>query len=240
MPGIIPCPSCQRQLRLPETLAGQLVQCPTCGHTFKANLPEEVNPLPSLELMQEPTPSSRNRPPEPISTGGPLQLSIDEESSPRRIPNVPPPPLPLRPIPLDHSSAPRRPSRTSRSEMRCPYCRQAIPREVKFCPYCGEQPEKYDTRDLPHSRRSYRVQLAHRGGLILAMGVFGILLAIPCGPLDLLLALPAWIMGQTDLRRMRTGVMDPGGRGLTTAGTTCAIIATIVAVLRSIPMILGH
>jgi len=37
MTTIINCPSCDRGLQLPETLAGQLVQCPTCGHTFTAS-----------------------------------------------------------------------------------------------------------------------------------------------------------------------------------------------------------
>jgi hypothetical protein len=39
MSEIISCPSCQRKVQVPETLAGQDVQCPTCGATFVANLP---------------------------------------------------------------------------------------------------------------------------------------------------------------------------------------------------------
>jgi ribosomal protein S27E len=37
MTTIINCPSCDRGLQLPESLAGQPVQCPTCGHTFTAS-----------------------------------------------------------------------------------------------------------------------------------------------------------------------------------------------------------
>lgn len=36
----IPCPSCQRPLRVPENLLGQAVKCPSCGHPFTA--PEHV------------------------------------------------------------------------------------------------------------------------------------------------------------------------------------------------------
>ena len=34
MSTIINCPACERGLQLPESLFGQQVQCPTCGHTF--------------------------------------------------------------------------------------------------------------------------------------------------------------------------------------------------------------
>jgi hypothetical protein len=40
MPTTIPCPSCRRELRLPEVLIGKLVQCPACGMTFTALFPE--------------------------------------------------------------------------------------------------------------------------------------------------------------------------------------------------------
>jgi hypothetical protein len=34
MTTFINCPACERGLQLPESLFGQQVQCPTCGHTF--------------------------------------------------------------------------------------------------------------------------------------------------------------------------------------------------------------
>jgi len=36
MPVITSCPHCARELRLPDTLLGQAVQCPTCSATFPA------------------------------------------------------------------------------------------------------------------------------------------------------------------------------------------------------------
>jgi hypothetical protein len=68
-------------------------------------------------------------------------------------------------------------------------------------------------------RRHY--QQAHRGGTILAMGIAGI---VCCN----LLGIAAWIMAATDLSAMRTGRMDPGGKGLTIAGMVLGIIATII------------
>jgi predicted Zn finger-like uncharacterized protein len=43
MSDTITCPSCQRTLRVPETLLGQLVKCPTCQQTFTAALDAEAN-----------------------------------------------------------------------------------------------------------------------------------------------------------------------------------------------------
>ncbi len=68
MQTTIPCPSCQRELRLPEYLLGKLVKCPVCGMTFTASLePPAVirepiqpagrsNPSPTLEDYPEESP----------------------------------------------------------------------------------------------------------------------------------------------------------------------------------------
>jgi len=63
----ISCPSCQRTLRVPESLLGQAVKCPSCSHTFTA--PEQVEdeaqlrrpgtPQPQENYGDEPVPSKR-------------------------------------------------------------------------------------------------------------------------------------------------------------------------------------
>src|SRR4051794_1615043 len=45
MPSIVNCPSCDRQLRVPDGLVGQKVKCPTCATLFLAD--EEPPPRPS-------------------------------------------------------------------------------------------------------------------------------------------------------------------------------------------------
>ncbi len=66
----ISCPSCQRTLRVPETLLGQAVKCPSCSVTFTA--PEQVEepaprrpapppPPPEDDYRDEPRPSRRRR-----------------------------------------------------------------------------------------------------------------------------------------------------------------------------------
>jgi hypothetical protein len=65
----------------------------------------------------------------------------------------------------------------------------------------------------------------HRGTLIL---VLGILSFVFCG---IFTAIPAWIMGNNDLKEMDAGTMDPSGRSLTNVGRILGIVAVILTVL---------
>ncbi len=60
----------------------------------------------------------------------------------------------------------------------------------------------------------------HRGVLIL---VLGILSFVACGPF---LAVPAWIMGKGDLKRIDGGQMDPTGRDMTKIGMILGMVNT--------------
>lgn len=64
----------------------------------------------------------------------------------------------------------------------------------------------------------------HRGTLIL---IFGILSIVVCS----FLGIPAWIMGNNDLKEMDSGLMDPAGRDNTNAGRICGMIGTILMVV---------
>ena len=64
----------------------------------------------------------------------------------------------------------------------------------------------------------------HRGGLILALGILGIVCCFICGII-------AWVMGNNDMREMDAGRMDPSGRGLTQAGKICGIVSVILQIM---------
>lgn len=66
---------------------------------------------------------------------------------------------------------------------------------------------------------------AHRGVLILILGILSFVL---CGVFT---AIPAWIMGNGDLKEMAAGTMDQTGRGLTNAGRILGMIATILTII---------
>ena len=61
----------------------------------------------------------------------------------------------------------------------------------------------------------------HRGVMILVFGIIGIVLCVVFG-------IVAWVMGNSDLRAMRDGRMDPTGQGLTKAGKICGIVGVVL------------
>ncbi len=61
----------------------------------------------------------------------------------------------------------------------------------------------------------------HRGVMILVFGIIGIVLCVIFG-------IVAWVMGNSDLRAMREGRMDPTGEGLTKAGKICGIVGVVL------------
>lgn len=69
-----------------------------------------------------------------------------------------------------------------------------------------------EVQQVPVSQRPPQQLLRpHRGGLILALGILGLVTCFICGII-------AWIMGKNDLKEMEAGTMDLPGRGLTQAG----------------------
>jgi hypothetical protein len=158
-------------------------------------------------------------------------------------PAATPPPASAPELPL-----PDRPSGRSRSRHDdsnfddtepCPRCGEEIPVVSARCEHCGERLELVE--DRPWERGVRRDCEPHRGGLLLTLGVISIVcgaLGIAmfcCAPLSGLFvvggvacAIPAWVMGHRDLANMRTGAMDPRGRGTTQGGWICAIIGTVL------------
>lgn len=65
---------------------------------------------------------------------------------------------------------------------------------------------------------------AHRGTLILVLGILSIVLCQILGPF-------AWVMGNNDLKKIAAGTMDPEGQQTTNAGKICGIIGTILGIL---------
>src|SRR5947209_2382898 len=58
MPTEISCPSCLRQLRVPDDLLGKTVRCPSCQSTFTATASESpaMPPGPADEGLPPPSP----------------------------------------------------------------------------------------------------------------------------------------------------------------------------------------
>jgi predicted RNA-binding Zn-ribbon protein involved in translation (DUF1610 family) len=219
MPRVVECSDCGRKLHLADALvAGQAVRCPTCGATFPAPRPdagEEVERRTESERLPS-FPAARVR-----------ELSVDDvEPASGRVRGLPPPPRPLRAVPVPVPEASIEEAAASRN---CPSCGQHVHQEASRCRFCGEALSNEDDRPW-QSRRAGRVRRdcePHRGSLILMLGSLS-LLGLTFPPAGLALGIAAWLMGLSDLRQMRDCTMDPEGRALTRSGMNCGMIGTIL------------
>ena len=76
-----------------------------------------------------------------------------------------------------------------------------------------------DTPEVPN-----RV-LEHRGALILVLGILSL---VGC---TFLTGIPAWIMGKSDLAKMKEDHMDSDGEAFTKAGISSGMISCILSII---------
>lgn len=67
--------------------------------------------------------------------------------------------------------------------------------------------------------------LPDRGAMIFVFGLLSFIFGC------LFLAIPAWLMGASDLKQIEAGRRDPAGRGMTMAGMILGIVALVVSIL---------
>jgi hypothetical protein len=87
-----------------------------------------------------------------------------------------------------------------------------------------DEEDEDDDRDRPRRRERRDYELDHRGGLILALGIIGLVVCPPVG-------IAAWIMGNNDMKAMESGQMDREGKQLTQVGKILGMVATAFLVL---------
>jgi predicted Zn finger-like uncharacterized protein len=83
MPSTVPCPSCGRELRVPDELIGKLVKCPACSQTFTASLS-----VPTPSPTVQPRPESyrvANPPPEENYAAQSPAEDYEEDYEPRPV-----------------------------------------------------------------------------------------------------------------------------------------------------------
>lgn len=107
------------------------------------------------------------------------------------------------------------------------------------CPACRHVQERRPTGPEPVPAELPRILRRdlepHRGTLILVLGILSLVLMSFLPPVGIVLGVIAWIMGRSDLAKIRAGLMDPEGERQTYAGFVSgkvgAILASIMTVL---------
>jgi phage FluMu protein Com len=92
-----------------------------------------------------------------------------------------------------------------------------------------DEDDRDDRDDRPRRRRAPRYA-PHRGGMILAFGIIGLVGGFIAG-LPAIFGLIAWIMGNTDLNEMRAGRMDPEGESSTNVGRILGMVTVALTVV---------
>jgi predicted Zn finger-like uncharacterized protein len=90
--------------------------------------------------------------------------------------------------------------------------------------------DRLEEVDVPPRFRRRDVE-PHRGSTILVLGILSLVSMALCFVFMLILGPIAWVMGSSDLKKIRAGTMDPQGEGNTNAGRICGIIATVLGSL---------
>jgi predicted Zn finger-like uncharacterized protein len=123
--------------------------------------------------------------------------------------------------------------------VRCPACDTTFtsdvesvspPAESRPAPHLDDFPESdWDISDI-RKRMPRRDAEPHRGTLVLVLGILSLVTVMMycLAPFGLIFGLCAWIMGQKDLGKIKSGHMDEEGRGTTQAGWICGIIGTVL------------
>lgn len=196
-----------------------IIACPSCGGKLRITdaLRGQRVRCPACNTTFESSAESSSLPPSPAAgLDLPLQLSLDDSSSP---PSV---------------SGPQEWTETDERDL-VPEEEPAAPPRARTLPPRSLPIDPYDDRDGFDIHRSQPRRDAEpdRGAIILALGIISITLVMTwcIAPVGAILGLVAWVMGQRDLGKIRSGRMDASGRGMTQAGWICGIIGAILNLL---------
>jgi hypothetical protein len=217
MSAVVDCPTCARQVQIPDNLQGDTVRCPTCGNAFAAP-PASAEPASAAAARAAPVETETLKPLEiagrqiiPRMPELRPTLVAEERGNPR--PSTAPPPQPTD-----------RPT----DERVCPACGERASSRARRCVRCGQS-----LRDLDDAPWPYLDCEPHRAGLVLGLGIGSVVLAATCflSFIGLPLGIAAIVMARGDIKKMRAGTMDPDGRSSVQAGSICGIIGTVLNTL---------
>ncbi len=216
------CEGCGRRLRVPDQHAGQQARCPACRRVYTVPRADPVARADHPTQPWQPRHDSvkwRLRIPDGQVFGPVEKRELDQWLAEGRISLMCQvqseasaewmPAAELYPVLLQSAQA------TDDLESR------GVPRYSEFDPDALRHVTHGHFYSTPAPRRYLA---AHRGGLMLGLGLLGLC----CGIFGVL----AWVLSSHDLHEMRAGRMDPRGHSLTLAGCILGIVSTVLWGLR--------
>jgi predicted Zn finger-like uncharacterized protein len=147
----VSCPQCDKKLRVPETLLGKLVKCPTCGHTFTATVSA---PAKKTDPDEKPDRSARVKTKDEDDEAPPPKSRVSRDD--------------------DEDDRPLRKSRRSRDDDDDDRSSRRRSRRDRW-------DDDDDDDDDRSSRLRRRDLMPHRGPLILVLGILGLVIGLSTG-----------------------------------------------------------
>lgn len=119
--------------------------------------------------------------------------------------------------------------------MNCTVCGAMNVGNAASCPQCawnrgtaaGNPQQGFPQQGFPqqgYGHAPYGDWIAPRAGTILVLGILSLVVCSILGPI-------AWSMGNEELRRIDSGVVDPSTRSNASTGRVCGMISTILMIV---------
>jgi hypothetical protein len=228
---------------LPDEFLGKKVRCARCSTVFEAQdsaaVPPAAAPRPAgidMDLSLD-DPDDRPRPAAPRGSRpvGAVEIDMTLDSGSPSGAGSPASPPESEPAPPERSEKQQSPDLGDK--IRCPVCRRSNEQAARRCYHCGERlrsggrtryPDRDEYDDDHGFRRRRRDTEPHRGGVVLAMGIISLVGIVVIPVVPIIFGIIGWVMGHSDLRKMRNNQMDNEGEGTTRAGWICSIIGTLL------------
>ena len=212
MPIEFTCSECGKTLRTPDDSGGKNGRCPDCG---------SIMVIPAKDGVHSSSPASQKQASQKLTTESSAEMS--DPLGPSASPG------PRNPLGVHAPSKLPLGSQTRRNPYQSPNA-AATP---YVAPPSGQQG--------PQPKTGVVLTLGTLS-LISAVGIY--LLVCCCWPLSLLpmlvalgCGIPAWLVGQQELKQFKAGVYAGRGKGEITAGYICAILGVILSLLSIIAFI---
>ncbi len=200
------CEGCGARLSVESSHVGRSAQCPQCGHVYVVSGPNSES-------------DGEARPPKAGVAGDRQSSGLWHLQTPEGKTYGP-----VDRMTLDQWTSEGRVSSECMLRGDGPWCpAEEIYPELKPPPVDAGNP--FSAGSAPSTAPVQGFHESHRGPLILGLGIAGLL--VPCP----LLSAMAWFMGNSDLRKMQLGRMDPSGYSLTQVGRVFGMIFTLLWVV---------